>query len=164
MCPMSTQWERLNSELSKKHKSWSSLADYLGLQKQNVGNWKSRGIPAKYLRKCAEFVSRTHDWLDIGDESDQPTAPDTKPNPPLAGESIASGATNINVNRKAPIPAHDVAAALVSLMAGVEPGHREAMASLLSSLARNPADSLLTEMLVKILDPATFTQRDQRTG
>jgi hypothetical protein len=166
MCPMSTQWERLNSELSKKHKSWSSLADYLGLQKQNVGNWKSRGIPAKYLRKSAEFVSRTHDWLDIGDESDQsiPAAPDHKQNQPLAGESIASGAININVNRQAPQSAHDVATALVGLMARVEPGHRDAVASLLSSLARNPADPLLTEMLVKILDPATFTQPEQRTG
>jgi hypothetical protein len=163
---MSTQWERLNSELSKKHKSWSSLADYLGLQKQNVGNWKSRGIPAKYLRKCAEFVSRTHDWLDIGDESDQSTTTpaEIKPNQPLDVESIASGAININANRKAPMAAHDVAAALVSLMAGVEPGRRDAVASLLSGLARNPADSLLSEMLVQILDPGTFTQSDQRTG
>lgn len=85
-------------------------------------------------------------------------------NQPLAVESIASGATNINVNRQAPQSAHDVATALVGLMARVEPGHRDAVASLLSSLARNPADPLLTEMLVKILDPAAFTQPEQRTG
>ena len=82
----------------------------------------------------------------------------------LAVESIASGAININVNRQAPTSAHDVATALMSLISRVEPGRRDAVASLLSSLARNPSDSLLTEMLVQILEPATFTQPDQRTG
>ena len=163
MSLMSTQWDRLNSELSKKHKSWASLADYLGLKKQNVGNWKSRGIPAKYLRKCAEFVSRTHDWLDIGDE---PESKDqhNKDNQPPVGVFIASSAIDINSVRHGQPSAHEVVEALVVLMAAIEPGRRDALATLASGLARNPSDTLLADLLVKILEPAAFAQPDQRTG
>lgn len=163
MCFMSTQWERLNSELSKKHKSWASLADHLGLQKQNVGNWKSRGIPAKYLRKCAEFVSRSHDWLDLGDETQSGAIPPNyKPNQPLAGVSIAQGAIDINVNRRAQPTAQAVLGDLSALLAGVDPGLVASVAGMLSDLARNPTSAKLLDALAGLLTPEAFVQAERK--
>ena len=150
MCVMSTQWDRLNSELSKKHKSWASLADHLGLQKQNVGNWKSRGIPAKYLRKCAEFVSRSHDWLDLGEEP-QPggVTPDYKPNTPLARMDTAQAAMN-------PIA---LLAALRAQLRTVE--ERDVVAAMLASLAKDPDNERVAAALLTMLDTA-FAQAQKR--
>lgn len=151
--------------------SQADIARATGAKPPSVNAWFNGDTKTMKLvtaTKASALYGVNPLWLSSGEGPKRPlqptAAPDYKPNNTLAGESIASGAININVNRQAPQSAHDVATALVSLMARVEPGHRDAVASLLSSLARNPADPLLTEMLVKILDPAAFTQPEQRTG
>jgi hypothetical protein len=63
-----TPWLRLDAELARRRSSWVSLAESLGATKQAVGHWKHRGIPAKYMRKAAEFVGKTIDWLEYGND------------------------------------------------------------------------------------------------
>ena len=142
------------------------FADAVGVSRGSIQQWENGATAPKRVNQpaVAKFMGISVSELMADGHQSGVIPPDYKQNNPLAGESIPSGAININVNRQAPQSAHDVATALVGLMARVEPGHRDAVASLLSSLARNPADPLLTEMLVKILDPAAFTQPEQRTG
>lgn len=68
-----TPWDRLNSELARRRISWTALADALGLRKQAVDHWKNRGIPAKYLRRIADFLEKPMDWLELGVDSHHPT-------------------------------------------------------------------------------------------
>jgi hypothetical protein len=155
----------------------AELAALSGVKPPTSFNWgsgKTKSIKGAPLLQAARALGVTPDWLATGLGEKFPPGSSGRSTSEISevdaakqhpsGESIASGATNINVNRKAPTAAHDVAAALMSLIVRVEPGRRDAVASLLSSLARNPTDSLLSEMLVQILEPATFTQPDQRTG
>lgn len=62
-----TPWERLDKEITRKRLAWVALADSLGLTKQNIGHWKTRGIPAKYMRGAASFVGKSLEWLEFGD-------------------------------------------------------------------------------------------------
>lgn len=62
-----TPWERLDKEITRKRLAWVALADALGLTKQNIGHWKTRGIPAKYMRGAASFVGKSLEWLEFGD-------------------------------------------------------------------------------------------------
>ena len=73
-----TPWERLDAELARKRSSWTALAKSLGATKQTVGHWKSRGIPAKNMRAAADFVGRSLEWLEFGENSDFDLPPPNK--------------------------------------------------------------------------------------
>lgn len=166
MCSMSTQWERLNSELLKKHKSWASLANYLGLKKPNVGNWKSRGIPAKYLRKCAEFVSKSHDWLDLGDESIKLDAnyQESKPNQALAVELPSSAAININVNKNERRQPINLLTDLSAALEGLDPDRVELVATMMAALVRKPSDKDLCSAIAILMDSQAFLPETRKVG
>lgn len=74
-----TPWERLDAELARRRTSWTSLAEALETTKQAVGHWKTRGIPAKNMRAAAEFVGRSLEWLEFGDQVLDAPAPKPQP-------------------------------------------------------------------------------------
>lgn len=61
-----TPWERLSREMQRKRKTLAGLSEATGASKKAINHWKRRGIPAKYVRVCAEFVGRSMDWLELG--------------------------------------------------------------------------------------------------
>ena len=44
------------------------MAAALGTSKQNVLHWRARGIPHKFKRPVADYLGKTVDWLEFGDE------------------------------------------------------------------------------------------------
>ena len=89
---------------------------------------------------------------------------DFEPNQPLASGFIAHSAIDIHSIRQGQPAAHEVVEALVALMSAIEPGRRDSVATLASGLARNPSDTLLADLLVKILEPEAFAQPGQRSA
>ena len=63
-----TPWERLEKEMARKRKSLAALYEVTGASRQAVEHWRVRGIPARHMRACAEFVGRSMDWLELGVE------------------------------------------------------------------------------------------------
>ena len=59
-------WERLEREMHRKRKSVHDLARVTGASLNAIWHWKSRGIPARHMRACAELVGRQVDWLELG--------------------------------------------------------------------------------------------------
>ena len=84
-----TPWERVDRELALKRTSWATLGKFLGAEKQTVGHWKTRGIPAKYYRPIATYFNKPTDWTELGDASGQDDGPK------LAGEPATSAAMEI---------------------------------------------------------------------
>jgi len=87
-----TPWERLESELVRKRKSLSALAKSLGVTKQALGHWKTRGIPAKYLRPAAAFVGRPLEWLEFDDLNEAHAVVSEPENAPTTAWAIDLGA------------------------------------------------------------------------
>ena len=67
-----TPWNRLNDELAKRHIKWVTFCEALGVAKQTAGHWKHRGIPAKYFRPISEYLGKSIDWLEFGDDDKPP--------------------------------------------------------------------------------------------
>lgn len=63
--------------LHKRGMKGRELADRLGLENdQNITNWKSRGVPRRYLMDTARELFVTADWLDTGKVADaRPVVP-----------------------------------------------------------------------------------------
>lgn len=61
-----TPWERLEREILRKRKSLKGLSEATGASRHSINHWKTRGIPARHMRTCAEFVGRSMDWLEFG--------------------------------------------------------------------------------------------------
>ena len=109
-----------------------------------------------YARACGVNVM----WLAKGNGE----MLDFEPNQPLASGFIAHSAIDIHSIRQGQPAAHEVVEALVALMSAIEPGRRDSVATLASGLARNPSDTLLADLLVKILEPEAFAQPGQRSA
>lgn len=142
------------------------FADTVGVSRGAIQQWENGATAPKRVNQpaVAKFMGISVSELMADGQQTDVIPPDTKPNQPLAGESIALGATNINVNRRAPSDAHDVVAELGALLAGVEPGRMGTVISALADLARNPNDEVLRDSLARLMAPAAFIQKNQRTG
>lgn len=58
-----TPWERIDSALKTRKKNWKWLAAQLDMKPAAVGNWKGRGVPAKYYGEIATLLGETVDWV-----------------------------------------------------------------------------------------------------
>ena len=67
-----TAWNRLETELTRQHKTQKSLQETLGVSKQAMGHWAVRGVPAKYIDDCAEFIGKAPFWLKNGGDENSP--------------------------------------------------------------------------------------------
>lgn len=83
---------------------------------------------------------------------------------PLAGESIGSGAIDINTNRRGPLAPQALVAALGVLLAGVEPTRAASVAGLLADFARSPGDAWVADTLARALAPDTADQPGQQAN
>jgi hypothetical protein len=63
-----TRWERLENELHSQRKTWTALASALGASKQSVGNWRLKGVPAKYRIQIDTYLGKPPGWTEGGDE------------------------------------------------------------------------------------------------
>lgn len=63
-----TPWKRLNDELAKRKIAWSTFGSSLGLTKQNIDHWKSRGIPSRHIRAAADYLGWSTEQLEFGDD------------------------------------------------------------------------------------------------
>jgi hypothetical protein len=77
-----TPWELIDNELSERKRSWSWLAESLGLSVQSVNHWKARGVPAKYYAEVEDLLKKSRGWLvdgkltpDDQPRGDQPVTP-----------------------------------------------------------------------------------------
>ena len=128
-----------------------------------------KSIKGDTAAKIQDATGYNASWLATGKGDRLPAQSGVNPpdyilNQPLASGSIAQSAIDINSVRQGDPSAHEVVEALVILMAAIEPGRRDAVATLASGLARNPADTLLADLLVKILAPAAFAQPFKRSA
>ena len=46
----------------------ATFAAGIGTSKQNMVHWRTRGIPAKFMRPAAEYLGRSVEWLEFGEE------------------------------------------------------------------------------------------------
>lgn len=58
-----TPWERIDGWLTKKRHPWSWLGTQLGYSDQQIGNWKSRGVPPKEYENIAIALGESMDWI-----------------------------------------------------------------------------------------------------
>ena len=81
-----------------------------------------------------------------------------------AAKSLPPAATDIYVNRRAPLGAQDVVAALGALLKTMEPDQAKTVSVLLANFAQSPSDEWITGVLTKALEPSAFAQEKQKYG
>jgi hypothetical protein len=60
-------WNRVDSVLRVRHRTWTSLAKELGYSDQRVSNWRRRGIPAQAFASLSTHLNVSVQWLITGD-------------------------------------------------------------------------------------------------
>jgi transcriptional regulator with XRE-family HTH domain len=156
-------------------KGWNTtaMAKAVGTSRQNIESLEAAGNrQPRYLKKLSLVMGLTTDALINGCYASPTLAAQSPPpadNLPISGqkqllasESIASGAIDINANRRGPLAPQDVVVALGALLAGVQSERSASVAGLLADFARSPGDAWLADMLTKALEPEAFTQQGQR--
>lgn len=60
---MDAVWQRLESELKRRKKSWAWLAGQLGYSRARCANWKVRGVPVGEFPALAVALGESVDWV-----------------------------------------------------------------------------------------------------
>jgi len=63
-----TPTERIFDELFEEGISDAEFARQMDTSKQNVLNWKKRGIPAEHIFHAAHIINRSPEWIKTGEE------------------------------------------------------------------------------------------------
>lgn len=58
-----TPWERIDGWLKKYRHPWTWLGEQIGYTDQQMGNWKTRGVPAKEYEQIAVVLHESMDWI-----------------------------------------------------------------------------------------------------
>ncbi len=60
-------WNRIDSVLQARRKSWTSLAQDLGYTDQRISNWRHRGVPAQAFSALSSHLGISLQWLITGE-------------------------------------------------------------------------------------------------
>lgn len=60
---MDEVWQRIDSELKARKKSWAWLYNELGYNRARVHNWKARGVPRAEFASIAVAMGESVDWV-----------------------------------------------------------------------------------------------------
>jgi hypothetical protein len=60
-------WNRVDSVLRARGRTWTSLAKNLGHSDQRVSNWRRRGVPARAFASLSTHLQVSLQWLITGD-------------------------------------------------------------------------------------------------
>lgn len=66
-----TPTERIFDELSDLGITDAEFARKMSTTKQNILNWKNRGIPAKHIFRAANIIHKTPEWINTGEDKSE---------------------------------------------------------------------------------------------